>query len=187
MADLWVVQRHGKQSTPMPTARLKRLAATGKLWPTDLVQEEGGKFIPASRPAGALSAIDRGSTRSSATGPSRRKTIRREILKQDRQPSRPAWRGSLGRSWIRRDDRDRTGRIRRRARVRESIRRCCRQRRNSLRRSDGHERERSRAAAGTKGGGPGAVASTKGGRAPAVESTKSGATRGRGEHERGAS
>jgi hypothetical protein len=39
--DQWFVQRGGKKVGPMLTAKLKHLAASGKLKPTDQVQKQG--------------------------------------------------------------------------------------------------------------------------------------------------
>ncbi len=48
MANGWIVQRDGKQIGPMPAAKLRELASTGKLKPTDQVQMEGmNKFVAA--------------------------------------------------------------------------------------------------------------------------------------------
>jgi hypothetical protein len=41
MADLWYYTNDGKQMEPVPTAELKRLAASGKLKPRDMVWKEG--------------------------------------------------------------------------------------------------------------------------------------------------
>lgn len=61
MADQWFVQRDGQKLGPMPTAKLKQLAASGKVSPTDLVQKEGmGKWVQASAVKGLFPAATPG-------------------------------------------------------------------------------------------------------------------------------
>lgn len=60
MTDQWFVQRDGKRIGPIPTATLKRLAATGKLKSSDQVQKQGmNRFVR----AGAIKGLFAGATR----------------------------------------------------------------------------------------------------------------------------
>jgi len=57
MADEWIVQRNGERLGPMSAAKLKGLASSGKIGPSDLVQKVGmTKFVAASSVKGLFPA-----------------------------------------------------------------------------------------------------------------------------------
>lgn len=72
MADQWFVQRDGKKFGPMPTAKLKHLAASGKLKPTDQVQKQGmDRFVRAGAIKGLFPGVARRLGVSDAPAPTR--------------------------------------------------------------------------------------------------------------------
>ena len=56
MADQWFVMRDDKKYGPYPSAQLEQMASTGGVLPFDMVQADGGKWMPASQIKGLFPA-----------------------------------------------------------------------------------------------------------------------------------